>query len=309
MSVLLLIGSIDILPYTGKNTHECIAYNDIDSKTSTYLKAHALDESAQCILDDIFSMPFVQENISCIYTGDNGRLYEIEKMYDDICSECKYAQKELRKAKKHAQNITQARNYLNESRRAKKQAKIQWQQECIVLDTAKKSLEDCGFTFLQDKYHVFTLSQLPGYVFKMALPWRDRSEWLNASRIAYAQRIKKVIQQKRLKVKVPQKWAYFMPKEFCEFTLPVVIIAAQQMDLSNQQPLTQDQKDALDVISKKTGFSDDHEDNVIGCGDYAVIVDTEERKYSTEKETFFERFKGAIENIMALRYGFVGLDA
>jgi hypothetical protein len=159
-------------------------------------------------------------------------------------------------------------------------------------ELAHRVLKKHGFVFLGDKFHVFMIKQFPGYVFKMALPWDDRPEWLNASRIWYADTIRDTVVQRNLKIKVPRKWTYFMPLGIWERDVPAMLVVAEYMDLRNGQPLSHELKKTISQLTSHTGFSDDHEDNIVECNGYAVILDTEERKYSKKPDVpWYEKIR------------------
>ncbi len=259
--LLLLIGNGDILPHIHQQK-VAISSRELSSSDISFLKTHALDASISAQLDKLFSLPEVQQCLSCIYTGYKGQLYIAREEFNRAEAACYRANPS--QVKQAIKACGDAQNALERIEEAIKEALT--------------VLTKCGFVFT-GKEHIFTLQQIPGYVFKMALPWDDRSEWLNASRIRFAYKIRTVIKEKNLNVRVPRKWAYFVP-ENKEYVLPHVIVVAEMMDLSNPQPLSRSLWKDIDTITAITGFSDDHEGNVIGCGDYAVIVDTEERKYS-----------------------------
>jgi len=249
-ALLLLVGNSDILPQVQNHKAAHILYSELSAADISFLKVHALDATISAQLDELFSLPEIQHYLSCIYTGDKGHMY-------------------FAKEGMNGQDQEQIDNAYNVLTKAEESIK-----------KAQTVLMEYGFYFVKD--HIFTLQQIPGYMFKMALPWDDRSEWLNASRIRFAHKIRAVINKKKLNVKVPNKWAYFVPQS-TTCMMPHVIVVAEKMDLSNQQPLSRALWKDIDTITAVTGFSDDHEGNVIGCGQYAVIVDTEERKYSSVK--------------------------
>lgn len=151
---------------------------------------------------------------------------------------------------------------------------------------AQRGLKKHGFIFLGDKFHIFTHVDFPGYVFKMALPFSERWEWLNAGRIIYADRMRETIEYYRLRVDIPKKWAYFMQEDGADHTMPYVLIVAEKITIDNAKPLKRNDplNDDMMKLKEQTGFSDDHDENVLKCGDRAVIIDTEERRYLTWKE-------------------------
>ncbi len=159
---------------------------------------------------------------------------------------------------------------------------------------AAKELKKHGFVFVSSgKYHVFTHTLFPGYVFKMALPFINRTETLNAGRIKYAERLRALIQQKKLKIKIPKKWAYFIPKKAnLKTKLPQLLVVAQKMNLAGAKPtLNSFLRKQIKVLEDEADYIDVHDDNVMQCGDYAIIVDTEQHTDETIAALFEDSTK------------------
>jgi hypothetical protein len=152
-------------------------------------------------------------------------------------------------------------------------------------DRAKDTLTKMGFNFLGDKLHIFTHIKFPGYVFKMALPLANRTEILNASRIEYAEKMRAIIAAKKLKIQIPQKWAYFFAaKARMLYKLPRTLIVARKLNVSGpSKELTEAQKNELAILEKEANYYDIHEDNVYSDGTYIKIVDTEKHTEETLK--------------------------
>lgn len=165
-------------------------------------------------------------------------------------------------------------------------------QSLDELEVARQLLMVQGFTFLdEDKYHIFCHASFPQYVFKIALPMANRTEELNASRITYAHQLRAAIKRLNLKIIVPHKWAFQFPKNpYIARSLPAMMVVAQKLDLSNATPtLTPELIDHMCMLEQETGFSDwSSKDttckfggNVMRCGEYAVVVDTEPQSEAT----------------------------
>jgi hypothetical protein len=70
-----------------------------------------------------------------------------------------------------------------------------------------------GFTFLGGKLNIFEVTNIPGYVLKMAAPKNGHSELLNLGRIAQAEILREHAQRWSVNsfLTIPKKYAYIVP--------------------------------------------------------------------------------------------------
>ncbi len=161
--------------------------------------------------------------------------------------------------------------------------------EAVQLNDVQRRLYPTGFSLVKNNLPIWSHRDIAGYVFKFPKtflrPWQGTPydfERANMQRIINAERIHKVAQEHDLPIRVPRKWAYFMPGGD-GVTMPRIIVVAEKIftGSDNKRKLSEVQTAALKTLMSHVPDLDielSHplaNGNVVAHEHDLVILDTE----------------------------------
>jgi hypothetical protein len=154
-----------------------------------------------------------------------------------------------------------------------------------VLKNKQKSIADliaqAGLQQFGREPNVLVCPAIPGYVLKLPKPWADfdlpriEIEKINMGRIKYADDLKAAIAQHQLPLRIPNKWAYFVPGGD-GLNIPLGLVVAEKVESAQAEPaLSEEKQQVIELFAKLIGFYDDQMHNFVITPDGLVLIDTE----------------------------------